>query len=133
MKLSEAMLLGSATCKMVAGDWNSCALGAAGNAVGIPQFDNILARALWIQDTWPWLRNISRVQEYKGAELTINYCEEIWTRFDNEVVGGAMTLEQLVDYVKSIEPQCGECNKFECTCVKAEVEQTEGVTVERSA
>jgi hypothetical protein len=30
-----------------------------------------------------------------------------------------MTFEQLVDYVRSVEPSCGECNRFECTCVKS--------------
>ena len=37
MRLSTAMMLGSTTCKMVPADWNSCGLGCAANAVGIPE------------------------------------------------------------------------------------------------
>ena len=43
-----------------------------------------------------------------------------------------MTLEQLVDYVRSIEPDC-DCNRFHCDCkakqeVSAEVEGRAGET-----
>ena len=65
MKLSEAMMLGSTTCKMVRGDWNSCALGCAGNAVGIANFDTIKGegRIFPIYDYWPWLSS------QKGIEV----------------------------------------------------------------
>ena len=36
------------------------------------------------------------------------------------VMKGKITFEQFVDHVRSIEPECGECNSFVCTCVKAE-------------
>jgi len=105
MKLSEAMMLGSTTCKMLPADINSCALGCAGNAVGIPLCvarEGGWQRLQAIQDRWPWLSD--------------SLSEVIWTLFDNHVCCGEMTLEQLVDYVRSVEPACGECNQFECSC-----------------
>jgi len=116
MKLSEAMMLGAATCKMVPGDWNSCALGAAGNAVGIPQstigilniMDDLRDRAAWISDYWPWLESKN---SFGDRWMTI-----IYTRFDFSVCPGYETLEQLADYIRSIEPSCGECNRFACIC-----------------
>lgn len=121
MKLSEAMMLGSATCKMVAGDWNSCALGAAANAIGIPQSKVLfgVGRGHAIRAAWPWLET-----RQPSELLSIS---EIVFRFDNEVCEGKMTFEQLVDYVRSIEPECGECNRFECTC-KATPECVDALT-----
>jgi hypothetical protein len=121
MKLSTAMMLGSTTCKMVPGDWNSCALGCAGNAVGIGQgvrreasgfiwMSDGRGRSQHIYDVWPWLNG----EKMFWAAL-------IWGKFDSKVCSGEITLEQLVDYVRSIEPSCGDCNKFECSCVKSEV------------
>lgn len=120
MKLSVAIMLGSTTCRMIPNDWNSCALGAAGNAIGIPEatakigcFSNQLCpdgliRLIHIQAEWPWLQG--------------NLLESVWRMFDYEVCGGKKTLEQLVDYVSSIEPQCGDCNRFVCTCQKEATE-----------
>lgn len=110
MRLSEAIMLGSTTCKMVAGDWNSCALGCAGNAVGIEQGDANYkmsdGRRRWhhIDDAWPWL----------SKEPILSW--DIWLMFDNEVCEGKKTLEQLADFVRSIEPDCGECNLRKCVC-----------------
>jgi len=78
MRLSEAIMLGSTTVKMKAGDWNSCAFGAACNALGIRQdgelehtelttsYLNHYADVTWdkiklfrrqeaIEKLWPWL------------------------------------------------------------------------------
>lgn len=114
MKLSEAMMLGSVTCKMVRGDLNTCALGAAANAIGIAKMAN---KADWsrinsIKKVWPWLD-----EEVSRLERNI---DGIVFRFDDMVCFGKMTLEQLADYVKTIEPSCGDCCKFDCSCVKAE-------------
>ncbi len=118
MRLSEAMMLGSATCKMVQGDWNSCALGCAGNAVGIQHASgrlgeddididgDLVTRFTLLANVWPWIR-------------TANFAAEIYIKFDDEVCIGKLTFEQLVDYVRSIEPDC-DCNRFNCDCAKAE-------------
>jgi hypothetical protein len=118
MRLSEAMMLGSTTCKMIPNDWNSCALGAAGNAVGIPQANKKVLgqsqicpdgnlRIGKIGDAFPWL--LDNYHAFMGV---------IYHLFDRDVCEGKMTFEQLIDYVRSIEPECGECCKFECSCVK---------------
>lgn len=117
MKLSEAMMLGSTTCKMVPGDWNSCALGCAGNAVGIPQIERLHpeqstdGRSPWLIEYWPWLQFDEAL-----PGMASDQCITIWKMFDSKVCSGAMTLEQLADYVRSVEPDCGECNRVECTC-----------------
>lgn len=114
MKLSEAMMLGSATMKMERGEIQSCAIGAAANALGLIAYDGTRARLVAIFHTWPWLSTNGWVS---------HDCSRIITLFDHQVCDGEMTFEQLVDYVRSIEPECGECNRFECTCQKQETPQ----------
>lgn len=113
MKLSEAMMLGSTTCKMIPKDWDSCALGAAANAIGIPHYVGVdyFNRIADIVKEWSWILEFSS----EGQYLTF-----IFHKFDDEVCGGKMTFEELVDYVISVEPKCGECNSFACTCVGKE-------------
>jgi hypothetical protein len=120
MKLSTAMMMGSATVKMEAGNWNSCAIGAALNAMGVPQgndesgIDRVIDAAF--DPLWPWLRS----KDPRQSQLA-----HITLLFDKSVCTGKMTFEQLVDYVRSIEPECGECNRFQCSCRPQEiVEQT---------
>src|SRR5690349_9489718 len=128
MKLSEAMMLGSVTCEMKPADFDTCALGAAGNAVGIPRKDKCHGfRLTAISNYWPWIAVSSKgcdghskdfVSMFSNGEST--WAEQIFYRFDRSVVREkTMTLEQLVDYVRSIEPACGDCNRFDCTCEKA--------------
>ena len=118
MKLSEAMMLGSTTCKMIPYDLATCALGAACNAVGC----QVQKHSRWgfISQTWPWTDGCR-----EGADR--DYCLEIAKKFDTFVAAGKMTLEQLVDWVESVEPSCGECNKFSCTCSPAPDEAKEEV------
>jgi hypothetical protein len=117
MRLSEAMMLGAATCKMEAYDIDTCALGSALNAVGVPQrswdpLDSIF-RYRQVESRWPWVYS-------SPVGLT-----QIVDLFDRKVCSGEMTFEQLVDYVRSIEPDCGNCNRFDCTCTKTKAETTE--------
>lgn len=135
MKLSEAMMLGSTVMKMEPRNWNSCALGCAGTAIGIPQVEgdmyNATSRAQPIQKAWPWLKGTCEKEWIAGGFIAIAdiQAERIWLRFDNLVCNGEMTFEALVDYVRSIEPECGECNRFECTCAPKEaVPETKLVT-----
>jgi hypothetical protein len=116
MKLSEAMMLGSTTVKMVRFDIRSCALGAAANAVGIPtpaQSGNRRLRGLLIAEKWPWITD-----RYAPRNPWSTYGSHIAQEFNARVCGGQMSFEALVDHVRSIEPECGECNRFECTCVR---------------
>jgi len=112
MKLSEAMMLGDAMMPRNDGtswfghkdpDFNECgcAIGRAWFAAG-HSFDEWW-KAQDFCSEWPWLKN--------------GYPGNISVKFDTVLTGG-MTFEQLVDYVRSIEPDCGKCNQFECTCQK---------------
>lgn len=110
MKLSMAMMLGSTTCKMRGGNINFCAIGAALNAVGVPQNRDRqdFTRLEATRTLWPWL----------FGQVGMDYLQKVVCLFDGKVVYGEMTYEQLVDYVVSVEPACETCNRFECSCVQ---------------
>jgi hypothetical protein len=138
MKLSEAMMLGSVTCKMESANFDSCALGAAANAVGLPEAELCISgcRLIPIKEYWPWLRELSRGKEGHSDDYVSmhggesDWAQQIFYRFDRSVVWGrSMTLEELVDYVRSIEPECGECNRFYCSCKKADAPSDSTVAV----
>jgi len=114
MKLSDAMVLGTTTCKMKAGDINSCAIGAACNAVGMKEQGDWrgvdgFSRYRESRLVWPWLNSPSP-SRYGDA------MRNIYLLFDLEVCEGTMTFEELIQYVRSVEPSCGDCNEFECSC-----------------
>lgn len=47
----------------------------------------------------------------------ISWQRTIWATFDLKVMfDKTMTIEQLADWVRSVEPECRECNQFQCTC-----------------
>lgn len=134
--MSEAMMLGSTTCKMEAANINSCTLGAAMNALGVPEhskrtvkiyslglrlttgFDRYEA----LLEQWPWTYDPApSVSLAWGSTLARTYGSIIAWLFDNSVVEGRMTLEQLADWVHDIEPECGECCAFDCACAAVDV------------
>ena len=169
MKLSEAMMLGSTTVKMVAGDWNSCVLGAACNAMGVAKHKSLyetmmesgftladmkmvdgkpeitfkgckereetVNRRLKVVELWPWLAQWMKASEAPdwfqqwsvnmnmviSPVTTVKVSTIIVTAFDFFICEGKMTLEQLVDWVASVEPSCGECCEYECKCGKTEL------------
>lgn len=99
MRLSTAMMLGASTCKMIPGDINSCALGAALNAVGAARVDGIfdMSRVVESKRLWPWLTEICPCCSFAyGSHIAIT--------FNTKVCKGEMTFEQLVDWVRSVEP-----------------------------
>lgn len=133
MRLSEAIMLGSTTVKMEAGNWGACALGAACNALGIRQdgeFElvhkyygcgliadlQMFRRQEAVEKLWPWLRRPTSFHMSHpstilapciGGYATVEaYCwlGAITQAFDYLVVPGHWTLEALVDWVRSIEP-----------------------------
>lgn len=112
MRLSDAVLAGSLLGGMKANDINHCALGAAGDAVGIKKQRRDALRPYRyykILGTWPWLE---ANEEERGLE--------IMELFDHHVCTGKMTLEMLVEYIRKIEPPCGECCSFDCCCSRVE-------------
>lgn len=98
MRLSEAINLGSTTVKMEPANISCCALGAACNAVGISDDAD---RYSAMRARWPWLNSGGYVT---ADGYSCRAATAIYTRFDENVCGGEMTLEQLIDYVRSIEP-----------------------------
>lgn len=135
MHLSEAVLLGDLIRTRDAGcylRWPAdevgpcgCAIGGAVMAVrsGITRQDIAagydtngysLAEAIW-----PWLER--RIACSDGHIRT--YDTIISIQF-YEVVEGKRTLESLADYIRSVEPSCGECCRFDCTCVQKMDEPT---------
>jgi hypothetical protein len=76
---------------------------------GVPSCKEIgvSGRYMQILDVWPWLD--ARID---GGPT---YMLEITLKFDTDVCTGNMTIEQLVNYVQSVEPAC-YCNTFNCSC-----------------
>lgn len=110
MKLSVAMVLGSTIGPLRSSDINSCALGAAANAVGIPEHIYTCDRAMTdrydaIGERWPWLARSNNQRMLEIIKL-----------FDVRVSDGDMTFEQLVAYVRSVEPECESCCDRDCCC-----------------
>lgn len=98
MRLSEAIMLGATRYKLRSCGWwydheeSGCALGIAARACGV-KFPFRGA----ISTLWPWLN-----KPYSQDDSMMSH---IFTRFDDEVIRGrTMTIEQLADYVRSIEP-----------------------------
>ena len=100
MRLSEAIALGRVTIeKPEAGNFSTCAMGMAANAVGmVHDYKAVLQR-------WPWL--------WRDTLCPVNWCCEEPTsaihslthQFDYFVMlTKSMTLDQLIDWVRSVEP-----------------------------
>jgi hypothetical protein len=109
VRLSDAMLLGSTMIELRPSNWHSCAIGAAGRAVGIlPDLEHPGRVVENILDYWPWLE----------ANHENRLCE-IVTLFDQRVCRREMSLDQLIEFVRSIEPPCS-CGSYNCCCTRVE-------------
>lgn len=102
MRLSEAILLGRVTIIDPAPcDITRCALGMAANAVGVERTTNaVIGR-------WPWLLKLSDSRcPVMGSCYTGQVFYSVLVHiFDSHVIlGHDWTLEQLVDWVCSVEP-----------------------------
>ena len=121
MKLSEAMMLGDSLRKrdprVYLGGSKGCRYGCAlGGAVLATGYQTGQASEELMAERWPWLTDMESPHgctyaAYIGCDSKAGF---------TAVIEGKITFEQLVDHVRSIEPECGECNRFQCTCVKAE-------------
>lgn len=101
MRLSDAMAMGRVTIEnLESGQLRGCVLGMACNAVGIKLINRQPLHAYAdIYERWPWLYN--RLI-WRGAEDEA--MGHIYTAFDREVMTGLMTLDELIDWVHSVEP-----------------------------
>jgi hypothetical protein len=110
-------MLGMNTLDLSGNDFNCDILGVAANAVGIPRAvwtqESIHERNESILDQWPWLEKQIPVE---GKDYYQTRFDELSGRFDGE----DGTLGDLLNYIRSIEPECGECNYYDCICVRAE-------------
>ena len=120
MKLSTAIIAGMQTLRFNAADPDCDVFGAAASAVGIPRFgatsEEIMARQEAILGYWPWLERNILVQ---GEDYYRSLMMEIEYRFDQQVCGGNSSLSDLLSYIRSLEPECGECCSYGCTCERA--------------
>lgn len=99
MRLSEAIAVGRtlvANCvpggstRKNAQPGDGCVLDMAALAMGRRNWEEA-------RDVWPWLEQLN-------GKTHKSYEEEIYQRFDFDVMRKGMTLEQLIDYVRSVEP-----------------------------
>jgi hypothetical protein len=100
MKLSEAIALGrTLVCRLTEG--GSTTLGALpGDGCVLDMAALAVGNRSWVhcKEEWPWLKEFS--PGYGG-----DYESDIYTRFDFYVMRQkSMTLDQLIDWVRSVEP-----------------------------
>ena len=109
MRLSDAIALGRATvAQMKAADFSAGPLGMAANACGInDKYSGLEAR-------WPWLRNselecpISSGRFWCRKQIAL---AAIYHVFDEHVMYlHDWTLDQLIDWIRSVEPQEAEAS-----------------------
>lgn len=105
MRLSDAIATGRClVTDMKNNDLSKCALGMACLASGIPLFIGNVSNYAAVMDAWPWLSN---VQKCPACKLEIGGTQVIWHLFDVHVIfkqDGILTLDQLIDWVRSVEP-----------------------------
>jgi hypothetical protein len=138
MKFSDALVAGSVITESKPYDLNHCALGMAANAKGIARTDDWgAAECRWagLMKSWPWLvvkslKFPARVTDILGnpgvVHETIENTPWIWIveTFNQEVSTGKMSFEEFVQKVRGMEPDCGDCCRYECTCVKPTTQLT---------
>lgn len=113
MKLSEAIMLGSTIPgePFDAMDWSCCLLGLANRAVG--ETTNLLPQHAEIR--WPWMKKLFRspaiCDEWVGVEVSITH---ILTGIALNIEAGGATLEQAVDWIRSVEPQDTDHEQSPC-------------------
>jgi hypothetical protein len=130
MKLSDAILLGATiTEHQFAYDINSCALGMAANALGMPKQQGSISpnpgRLTRLGTTFPWLLELRGEGKAWGNWIANTFNDRVATEFPYPYIrcmlpNQRMTLEELVEEIRKAEPECGECNCFECRCDKNE-------------
>lgn len=117
MKLSEAMELAAISGQVERDEnWGVCAIGISGKMAGIAdEVEHTMfgctftlnERPMCYEKYWPWLEGVNPQTAHK-------YLWDISDKFEDL----GWTVSKLSKYVALIEPECGECNRFECTCAK---------------
>jgi hypothetical protein len=105
LELDEAIRIGSLLVQEPkVGDINACVLGMAAKAVGCKE-TRVLPITAFIKREWPWLgtRNVASCPQ---CGLGLMGSERVWHLFDRHIMEDrTMTIDQLADYVATIEPK----------------------------
>lgn len=72
---------------------------------------NVVEFATALQEKFPWFN----WHQYEDKISSWYY----------QVCDKTMTVEQLADEIRKIEPECGECNQYACTCLLTQQTQSE--------
>ena len=104
MRLSEAILLGSTTAPPLNNtSWKTCLIGIGMHALGK---DNIGNHEAMLR--YPWLREDYEMPAHlfagsgRGRKLT---ARQIITGLATQIECGSISLEQAVDWIRSVEPE----------------------------
>jgi hypothetical protein len=108
MKLSEAMMLGATAHGVDGTTWEGCLLGVSVKAVGGNNTFNLEALA-----RWPWIRKKVQSPEHLGYTGASCSAETLISGLAIRVMSGEVTLEQVVDWVRSVEPVNGGAGEVE--------------------
>jgi hypothetical protein len=123
MKLSDAILLGSTMHKLDPACWDGCLLGVSVRAVGATSnFFNDEA-----QRRWPWMvgKKVAMPDFSRYPHISLEFTQVIsW--LDVEVNDGKVTLEQVVDWVRSVEPEESKPAEVECEALLTRHAEDEG-------
>jgi len=123
-KLSTMMMLGSTMLdqrdaskylEQRDGKWCGCAIGMACLAMGE-------STGTSRHHLFPWLSSspegTSLSYDLRISSMFRTVCGDTPSIYGDRPMA---SLEEIVDWVRGVEPECGECNSFECTCVPAVV------------
>jgi hypothetical protein len=140
MKLSTAIRMGSLLIENPqAGNVKACAITMANLATGFEILPNQLNNDHYSQltQTWPWIITAHAQCPCGSDKHILDGTELIWGPFDHHVMwpvhqsglfgGYSMTIEQLADFIASIEPE-EECQQPSQSLAK-DVPSTESVEV----
>jgi len=108
MRLSDAIATGRVLVpQLEQGEMRGCALGMALLAVGRNAAEIHLLGYEYVVETWPWLKSApAHCSSCEYWNTTMHGAAKVWLPFDTHVMSDkTMTLDQLIDWVRSIEPQ----------------------------
>jgi hypothetical protein len=101
VKLSEAMMLGAMSHKMDGETWRTCLLGVSALALGAKS-NSFNKEAM---DRWPWIMEDRPVPEKWWPRCGTGAFIGAISELAAEVAAGRIPLEEVVDWVRSVEPQ----------------------------
>ena len=128
MKLSDAMVLGDSLrtrnsdvylMKKRDGSYCGCAIGGAFLAAAEDARPGHIDE--YISSHWPWLDEDHPSLPCLWRSVIGRHREEGF----QAVMDGKITFEQFIQYIKSVEPECGQCNTFKCQCQAVDANPTE--------